>query len=166
MGVSHTCSVVWASDRQLKRVSGLDWGFTNAFGITHICMFTSIYNSIFIYKMVVFIIIPWSLVAPSRTLQQWEGNASIKIAPYCHVSHLLPTPSYTVACFQTNVKQYPDLVSVNGVSISYSQDWTQREKKFIQREKTFLNLSNFVQAISDCDKRDYAGLLHFLTWKF
>ena len=85
----------------------------------HICFFYHtylyvyfIYNSISIYKMVVFIIIPWSLVAPSRTLQQWEGNASIKIAPYCHVSHLLPTPSCTVACFQTNVKQFPVLVSV------------------------------------------------------
>ena len=106
-----------------------------------------------------FIIIPWSLVAPSRTLQQWEGNASIKIAPYCHVSHLLPTPSYTVACFQTNVKQYQ--ISNNGVCPIHKI-----ERNVRQQEKTFFRLSNFVQAISVCDIRDYAGLLHFSTWKF
>ena len=142
MGVSHTCSVVWASDRQLKQVSGLDWGLTNAFGITHICMCTSIYNYISIYKNVVFIIIPWSLVAPSRTLQQWEGNASIKIAPYCHVSHLLPTPSYTVACFQTNVKQYPDLVSVNGV---YPIHKIERNKR-----QNYLNGKKILKTVKLC----------------
>ena len=129
MGVSHTCPVVWASDRQLQQVSGRDWGFTNAFGITHVCLlfFIILY---FFYKIVVFIIIPWSLVAPSRTLQQWEGNASIKIAPYCHVSHLLPTPSYTVACFQTNVKQFPVLVSVNGVYILFTRLNATRDKVY------------------------------------
>ena len=100
--------------------------------VSHIfvCVLLFIILYVSIYKMVVFIIIPWSLVAPSRTLQQWEGNASIKIAPYCHVSHLLPTPSYTVAGFQTNVRQHPYLVSVNGVYILFTRLNATRDKVY------------------------------------